>query len=146
MTAYPLEAALSSLSPARRVYEVRRGLVFLYPASIVSHAVVTSPLYTMDDDRPWCPTPGDWCVGRLLASRLALDQVDHVQLRSLARTAWRNAGQNHGDSAFYLWWDSVNPDAHPEWIGAAACVAAREFMTLPLFQHRHMVDAPQMRA
>lgn len=136
MNAYPLEAPLASLSPARRVYIVRRGLVFLYPASIVRD--IANDRYTMDDDRPWVPRGPDWDAGQLLARRVGLDRVDHVVLRRLAETLW----VRHGGAApsFDLWWESVNPDAHPEWIGAAAAVAARELMTYPLFRHRHLVD------
>lgn len=136
MTAYPLERPLASLSPARRVYLVRRGLVFLYPASIV--ADIANDRYTMDDDRPWVPRETDWACGALLAGQVALDQVDHVHLHVLARTLWITAGG--AADTFATWWESVNPDAHPEWIGAATKVAARELMTYPLFQHRHLVD------
>lgn len=136
MTAYPLEAPLASLSPARRVYIVRRGLVFLYPASILID--IANDRYTMDDDRPWVPSAVDWLYGRALADRLAGDLIDHAEIRALARTLWIT----HSPivDTFDLWWESVNPDAHPEWIGAAARVAARELMTWPLFQHRHLVD------
>lgn len=135
MTAYPLEAPLASLSPARRVYVVRRGLVFLYPASIL--ADIANDRYTMDDDRPWVASEADWAAGRMLAARLVGDLVDHQELRMLARTLWITAGATL--DGFALWWESVNPDAHPEWIGAAARVAARELMTWPLFQHRHLL-------
>lgn len=136
MTAYPLERPLATLSPARRVYIVRRGLVFLYPTSIV--ADIPNDRYTMDDDRPWVPRETDWERGRMLEQRLSGDLVDHVELKSLARVLWISDSPSF--DAFELWWESVNPDASPEWIGAAACVAARELMTYPLFQHRHLVD------
>jgi len=136
MTAYPLERPLSTLSPTRRVYVVRRGTVYFYPASIVRD--IANDLYTMDDDRPWTATGDDWHRGRLVQDRVGLDLVDHAQLKGLARVLWINtSGVADG---FDIWWESVNVDASPEWIGAAACVAAREIMTYPLFQHRHLVD------
>lgn len=138
MTAYPLETSLRDLSPARRVYIVRRGLVLLYPASIVQD--IANDRYTMDDDRPWTPLATDWAQGRALSDRLTdeLDLWDHHKLKTLARVLWRSTGASA--DAFELWWESVNPDAHPEWIGAAALVAGRELMTYPLFKHRHLVD------
>lgn len=138
MTAYPLEAPLSSLSPATRVYVVRRGIVYLYPASIVKD--VANDRYTMDDDRPWTAQGSDWDAGRRLATRLSdeMDLFDHARLKLMARTCWITVGGP--PQGFDVWWESVNPDAHPEWIGAAAMVAARELMTYPLFQHRHLVD------
>lgn len=138
MTAYPLEQPLASLSPARRVYIVRRGLVFLYPASIVRD--IANDRYTMDADRPWSAMALDWEAGRKLSDQLT-DEMDlwcHQRLKVLARTLWVSEGASA--DAFELWWESVNPDAHPEWIGAAARVAARELMTYPLFRHRHLVD------
>jgi len=138
MNAYPLETPLNLLSPARRVYVVRRGLVFLYPASIVRD--IANDRYTMGDDRPWSATPIDWEAGRKLSDRLSdeMDLWEHGKLKVLARTLWVSEGASA--DAFELWWESVNPDAHPEWIGAAARVAARELMTYPLFRHRHLVD------
>ncbi len=138
MTAYPLEQPLSALSPARRVYIVRRGLVFLYPASIVLD--IANDLYTMDDDRPWNARGTDWACGRLLHDQLTdeMDLWEHGKLKSLARTLWLTEGSDA--TSFELWWESVNPDAHPEWIGAAAKMAGRELMTYPLFRHRHLVD------
>ena len=138
MNAYPLETPLNLLSPARRVYIVRRGLVFLYPASIVRD--ITNDRYTMDDDRPWSANPTDWASGRMLSDRLT-DEMDlwcHQRLRVMARTLWITEGAS--PDAFELWWETVNPDALPEWIGAAAKVAARGLMTYPLFQLRHLVD------
>lgn len=140
MTAYPLEQSLASLSPAHRVYIVRRGLVFLYPASIVRD--IANDLYTMDADRlwSWATMPLDWEAGRKLSDQLTdeMDLWEHGKLKVLARTLWVSEGASA--DAFELWWESVNPDAHPEWIGAAARVAARELMTYPLFRHRHLVD------
>lgn len=138
MTAYPREQPLSALSPARRVYIVRRGLVFLYPASIVRD--IANDLYTMDDDLPWLPRATDWACGRLLSDRLCdeMDLWEHSKLKNLTRTLWLTEGSDA--ASFELWWESVNPDAHPEWIGAAAKVAGRELMTYPLFRHRHLVD------
>lgn len=138
MTAYPLEQPLSALSPARRVYIVRRGLVFLYPASIVLD--IANDRYTMDDDRPWNARGTDWACGRLLHDQLTdeMDLWEHGKLKSLARTLWLTEGRDA--TSFELWWESVNPDAHPEWIGAAAKLASRELMTYPLFRHRHLVD------
>lgn len=138
MNAYPLDERLESLSPARRVYIVRFGRVYLYPAGIVRD--VANDRYTMPDDAPWYAAPTDWEVGRLLDSRLGggLDLVDHDRLFLLARTIWRTEGGTDPD--FAIWFDSVNLDAHPEWIGAAARVAARELMSWPVFQHRHLVD------
>lgn len=138
MTAYPLEQPLSALSPAHRVYIVRRGLVFLYPASIVLD--IANDLYTMDDDRPWNARGTDWACGRLLCDQLTdeMDLWEHSKLKSLARTLWLTEGSDA--TSFELWWESVNPDAHPEWIGAAAKMAGRELMTYPLFRHRHLVD------
>lgn len=136
MTAYPLETPLRDLSPARRVYIVRRGLVFLYPASIVQD--IANDRYTMDDDRPWTPLATDWAQGRALADRLQDARSHNEYLHTLARVLWRSTGASA--DAFELWWESVNPDAHPEWIGAAALVAGRELMTYPLFKHRHLVD------
>lgn len=138
MTAYPLETPLSLLSPARRVYIARRGLVFLYPASIVKD--IANDRYTMDDDRPWSATPIDWEAGRKLSDRLIdeMDLWDHSRLKTMARTLWVTEGAS--PDAFVLWWESVNPDSLPEWVGAAARVAARELMTYSLFKHRHLVD------
>lgn len=138
MTAYPLEVPLTALSPARRVYVVRKGIVFLYPASIVKD--VANDRYTMDDDRPWTAAGSDWDAGRRLSNRLTdeMDLWDHSRLKSMARTLWISAGADC--AGFDVWWESVNPDAHPEWIGAASIVAAREMMTYPLFKHRHLVD------
>ena len=138
MTAYPLEQPLSALSPARRVYIVRRGLVFLYPASIVRD--IANDRYTMDDDRPWNARGTDWACGRLLCDQLTdeMDLWEHGKLKSLARTLWLTEGSDA--TSFDLWWESVNPDAHPEWIGAAAKLGSRELMTYPLFRHRHLVD------
>ena len=138
MTAYPLEQPLAALSPARRVYIVRRGLVFLYPASIVRD--IANDLYTMDDDRPWNPRATDWACGRLLCDQLTdeMDLWEHSKLKNLTRTLWLTEGADA--TSFELWWESVNPDAHPEWIGAAAKFAGRELMTYPLFRHRHLVD------
>jgi hypothetical protein len=138
MTAYPLEQSLASLSPARRVYIVRRGLVFLYPASIVRD--IANDRYTMDADRLWSAMPLDWEAGRKLSDQLTdeMDLWEHGKLKVLARTLWVSEGASA--DAFELWWESVNPDAHPEWIGAATKVAARELMTYPLFKHRHLVD------
>jgi hypothetical protein len=138
MNAYPLETPLNLLSPARRIYIVRRGLVFLYPASIVRD--IANDRYTMDDDRQWSAAPMDWEAGRKLSDRLT-DEMDlwcHQRLQAMARTLWITEGAS--PDAFALWWESVNPDALPEWIGAAARVAARELMTYPLFKHRHLVD------
>lgn len=144
MNAYPLEAPLSYLSPARRVYIVRFGRVYLYPASIVRD--IANDRYTMDDDRPWTPSPRDWEIGRLLHERLGVcgPKVDVKRLFALALTIWRNEGGF--DETFLIWWESVNTDAHPEWIGAAASVAARELMTFPTFQHRHLVDGTSTNA
>lgn len=138
MNAYPLEEPLANLSPARRVYVVRFGRVYLYPASIVRD--IANDRYTMDDDRPWSATSADWEVGKLLDKRLGggLDLVDHGRLFMLAHSIWRSEGGF--DETFAVWWESINQDAHPEWIGAAARVAARELMTLPMFQHRHLLD------
>lgn len=138
MTAYPLEDRLSSLAPTRRIYIARRGRVYLYPASIVRD--IANDRYTMDDDRPWSATPADWEVGKLLNNHLSggLDLVDHDRLFMLVHSIWRSEGGF--DETFLVWWDSVNPDAHPEWIGAAARVAVRELMTWPMFQHRHLLD------
>lgn len=140
MTAYPLEAPLSALSPARRVYIQRQGLVYLYPASIVRD--IANDRYTMDDDTPWRATQADWEVGRALYDQLGggLDLVDHNRLFILLRTIWVSAGGQ--DVPFTAWFDSLSPDAHPEWLGAAARVAARELMTFPVFQHRHLIDDP----
>lgn len=138
MNAYPLEEPLANLSPARRVYIVRYGRVHLYPASIVRD--IANDRYTMDDDRPWSATPADWEVGKLLDKRLGggLDLVNHDRLFMLAHSIWRSEGGF--DETFAVWWESINQDAHPEWIGAAARVAARELMTWPVFQHRHLLD------
>ncbi len=138
MTAYPLEQPLSTLSPARRVYIVRRGLVFLYPASIVLD--IANDRYTMDGDPPWSAMALDWEAGRKLSDQLTdeMDLWEHSKLKSLARTLWLTEGADA--TSFELWWESVNPDAHPEWIGAAAKMAGRELMTYPLFRHRHLVD------
>lgn len=138
MNAYPLEEPLTSLSPARRVYIVRFGRVYLYPASIVRD--IANDLYTMADDRPWSATPADWEVGKLLDRRLGggLDLIDHDRLFVLTHSIWRSEGGF--DETFAVWWESINQDAHPEWIGAAARVAARELMTWPMFQHRHLLD------
>lgn len=138
MTAYPLEQPLSALSPARRVYIVRRGWALLYPACIVKD--IANDRYTMDDDRPWNPRETDWACGRLLSEQLTdeMDLWEHGKLKGLARTLWVTAGADA--TTFELWWESVNPDAHPEWIGAAAKLAGRELMTYPMFRHRHLVD------
>lgn len=136
MNAYPLETPLRDLSPARRVYIVRRGLVFLYPASIVQD--IANDRYTMGDDRPWTPLTTDWAQGRALSDRMKHARVHNEYLHTLARVLWRSTDASA--DAFELWWESVNPNAHPEWIGAAALVAGRELMTYPLFKHRHMVD------
>lgn len=138
MNAFPLDEPLARLSPARRVYIVRFGRVYLYPASIVRD--IANDRYTMRDDRPWLATPEDWNVGRLLDRRLSggLDLIDHDRLFVLAHSIWRSEGGF--DETFLVWWESVNPDAHPEWIGAAARVAVRELMTWPVFQHRHLID------
>ncbi|APQ41888.1 hypothetical protein [Xanthomonas phage BsXeu269p/3] len=138
MNAYPLETPLNLLSPARRVYIVRRGLVFLYPAIIVRD--IANDRYTMDYDYPWSASPLDWDAGRRLSDRLP-DEMDlwcHQRQQAMARTLWVTEGAS--PDAFTLWWESVNTDALPEWIGAAARVAARELMTFPLFKHRHLVD------
>ena len=138
MNAYPLETPLNLLSPARRVYIVRRGPVFLYPASIVRD--IANDRYTMDGDRPWSAMALDWEAGRKLSDQLTdeMDLWEHGKLKVLARTLWVTEGASA--DAFELWWETVNPDALPEWIGAAARVAARELMTYPLFQLRHLVD------
>lgn len=138
MNAYPLETPLNLLSPARRVYIIRRGLVLLYPASIVRD--IANDRYTMDDDYHWSASPLDWEAGRMLSDRLPdeMDSCDHQRLQALVRTLWVTEGASV--DAFTLWWESVNTDALPEWVGAAARVAARELMTFPLFKHRHLVD------
>lgn len=138
MNAYPLEEPLANLSPARRVYIVRYGRVYLYPASIVRD--IANDRYTMDDDRPWSAASSDWEVGKLLTRRLSGElQTDyHNRLFMLVHSIWRSEGGF--DETFAVWWESINQDAHPEWIGAAARVAARELMTWPVFQHRHLLD------
>lgn len=136
MNAYPLEQPLRTLSPARRVYIVRGGRVYLYPANIVRD--IANDRYTMDDDRPWRPAGDDWEIGQRLAARVRYMDDDPDRLFALCLTIWRTAGAF--DETFLIWWDSVNTDAHPEWIGAAASIAARELMTWPVFQHRHLVD------
>lgn len=141
MNAYPLEAQLSSLPRNQRVYVVRNGLVYLYPACILRD--VANDRYTMHASRPWEASGREWDHGRRLSDRLTdeMDLWDHARLKEMARTLWVTAGAQ--STGFEVWWSSVNVDAPPDWIGAAAMVAARELMHFPLFRHRYLVDTMQ---
>lgn len=138
MNAYPLETPLSQLPDYQRVFIVRHGLVYLYPAQIVRD--IANDRYTVDPMRPWTATPADWDAGEKLSNRLCdeRNRWEHGRLRELTRVLWIT--ERGASSGFAIWWESVAPESDPCVIGAAARVAARELMTFPLFKHRHLVD------
>lgn len=140
MSAIPLETPLSDLSPASRVYVIRRGSVYLYPAAILLD--IANDRYVLPD-RPWSPTKEDWGVGEAMLKTFGrCDDSDYLE--ALARSLWVTAGGR--SDQFEIWWDSVDSDASPDWIGAATVMAAREVMSEPLFRHRYMVDDGRMYA
>lgn len=137
MKAYPLLTSVTNLAPDSRVYVVREGLVFLYPACIVVDDA-RSERYALADGPRWTASTWDWAGGGLLVTDLVLgpyrNEPRPARLRALATAIWCNAGRPV--EAFDLWWEAINPDADPHLIGAAAAVAARDVMTTSLFRHR----------
>lgn len=140
MKVRPLEVTtLHTLPPAARVYVERRGLVFVYPAEILLD--IANNLFIGEE--PWRASDDDWTIGRALSRRTQGDDELAAEVaKEDVEAIWSCIRPDCG--AFDLWWESVDPDAAPSWIGAAAAVAARELMTMPLFRLRHEVDESEM--
>lgn len=143
MKAIPLETAVGDLAPATAVFVRLRGLVYTYPAAILADRAndfyVAAP-----GERSWGASELAWAAGRLLARRLGPARVnlDHDTLFVLTREIWRSKGAC--DSTFRDWWASVDPNADPEWIGAAACVGAHSVVTWAAFEAHHLLDVPDL--
>lgn len=150
MKLVPLTATLNVLGRRQPLYMVNDGLVFLYPAGVVNS--VAADTYT-HYDLPWDTSMANWLHGTRVADKVAATgkYETYDTVRAGAYELWRYAARPAESEvahqcAFARWWEYVDPYADPQWIGAAACVAAREVITTSLFHHRFTVDETAARA
>lgn len=133
-----LDVPLRTLAPNRRVYIVRNGLVYQYPARIVRD--MANDMWVGPEDDEVCFTDGD-CKRAQLAEDFMRDKAPE-RLRALCAQFWSYDGQRQ----FGVWWDSVaEAEIYRVW-AAAASYAARNVMTWSLFIHRNEVDTSGLGA
>lgn len=136
-----LEAPLRTLAPNRRVYIVRNGLVYQYPARIVRD--MANDMWVGPEDDTFEPVTADWSKAAV-AQEHYMRGTNRNALVSFCRPLWN--AQSNNPSQFDTWWDSVSDGNDPYIIACAASHAARNVITWSLFVHRNEVDTSGLGA
>lgn len=134
-----LDVPLRSLSPFRRVYVVRDGLVYQYPASLVRD--IANDIWLGDDY--FASSSADRDTGALVSDHYFAGTLGN-SLRSLCHMAWKSVPCQH--SYFDIWWYSGHTNAPPILLGTASAHAARHLTTWSLFVRRNEVDTSGLGA
>lgn len=138
-----LDVPLRTLAPNRRVYIVRNGLVYQYPARIVRD--MANDMWVGPEDDTFEPIAVDYDYGNSTADAYYRG-TPRNSLPSLLLSVWRCFASPH---EFADWLDNTIPSnvaIPPDELGVACAYAARNVMTWSLFVHRNEVDTSGLGA
>lgn len=135
-----LDVPLRTLAPNRRVYIVRNGLVYQYPARIVRD--MANDMWVGPEDDICDVTPEDIVTGDLLREHY-MRGTPRTDLSALCSVLWN--ARSGSSRQFESWWSAVDSD-DVETIAIQCAYAARNVMTWSLFAHRNEVDTSGLGA
>lgn len=136
-----LDVPLRTLAPNRRVYIVRNGLVYQYPARIVRD--MANDMWVGPKDDEFDPSITDCAAGSRVEEHY-LRGTPRNTLSALCRSTWHANGGN--PTLFDHWWLSVDDESEPFIVGCAVACASHGVWTWSLFVHRNEVDTQGLNA